>query len=85
MYQFARLTVRVNVTRPTCNTTARDQMPFCCRQVPFYRGIWSYIKESWDGEIFPVKTGFFSIQVPFKTGFTVFLFITYVAVAWTLQ
>jgi hypothetical protein len=31
MYQFAWLTVRVNVTRPTCNTTARDQIPSCCR------------------------------------------------------
>jgi len=46
---------------------------FLWRKVPFHPGSW--ILDPWNSQTFPIKTIFRYPQVPFKTGFTVFISI----------
>ena len=60
-----------NTMKPAYNGTRRDQILFRCRQVPFLTGTWSM--GPWDCKRFALNIVLHYIQVPFKTGFAVFV------------
>jgi len=59
--------------KPAHSGTARTFFFPPCRKVPFHPGTW--ILDPWNCKTFPIKTIFRYPQVPFKTGFAVFISI----------